>query len=102
MTQAAVETERQLVLFEKRPNGLAIIRFDSSQKENWLSTEVLRQLEAVIAEIERASDIKGIVMVSAKENNFVSGADLHEVLKMNVEEAHEMSRRGQNLLTRIT
>lgn len=102
MTQASLETERKLVLLEKRPNGLAIIRFDSSQKENWLSTEVLRQLEAAITEIEKDPGIKGIVMVSAKENNFVSGADLHEVLKMNVEEAHEMSRRGQDLLTRIT
>lgn len=102
MTQASVETERKLVLLEKRPNGLAIIRFDSSQKENWLSTEVLRQLEAAIDQVESTPDIKGIVMLSAKESNFVSGADLHEVLKMNVEEAHELSRRGQDLLTRIT
>jgi 3-hydroxyacyl-CoA dehydrogenase/enoyl-CoA hydratase/3-hydroxybutyryl-CoA epimerase len=102
MTQASLETERKLVLLEKRSNGLALISFDSSQKENWLSTEVLRQLEAAITEIEKDPKIKGIVMVSAKESNFVSGADLHEVLKMNVEEAHAMSRRGQDLLTRIT
>jgi len=102
MTQAQLETDRKLVLLEKRPSGVAFITFDSPQKENFLSTPVLTQLEAVIDEIETDASVKGIAMVSAKDNNFIAGADLHEILKMNADEAYEMSRRGQNLLTRIS
>ncbi len=102
MTQAHLETERKLVLLEKRPNGLAIITFDSGQKENFLSTTVLRQLEGALDEIERDSNVKAISMVSGLENNFIAGADLHEVLKLNYDEVHEMARRGQDLLTRIS
>jgi 3-hydroxyacyl-CoA dehydrogenase/enoyl-CoA hydratase/3-hydroxybutyryl-CoA epimerase len=100
MTQA-LETERKLVLLEKRPNGLSIITFDSGQKENFLSTTVLRQLEATLNEIERDPNVKAIGIVSARDNNFVSGADLHEVLKMSYDEVYQLARRSQDLLTRI-
>ncbi len=102
MTQAQIDTERRLILLEKRPSGMALMTFDSAQKENFLSTSFLAQLEAVLAEIEKDASIKGVGMVSGKEVNFISGADLHEVLQMDIEEAHQMSSRGQDLLTRFT
>lgn len=101
MTQAQLETDRKLVQLEKLPSGVAIITFDSPQKENFLSTAVLSQLGAVVDEIEKDASVKAVGIVSAKDNNFIAGADLHEVLKMNADENYEMSRRGQDLLTRI-
>ncbi len=101
MTQANLATEPRLVHLEKRPNGVAFVTFDSGQKENFLSTTVLAQLEATLVEIEKDASIKAIGIVSGKETNFISGADLHEILKMSIEEAHQMSSRGQDLLSRF-
>lgn len=101
MTQAQLETDRKLVQLDKRPSGVAFVIFDSPQKENFLSTPVLAQLGAVIDDIEKDASVKAVGIVSAKDNNFIAGADLHEILKMNADENYEMSRRGQDLLTRI-
>lgn len=101
MTQAQLETDRKLVQLEKRPSGVAIITFDSPQKENFLSTPVLIQLEGVVGEIEQDPGIKAVGIVSAKDHNFIAGADLHEILSMDADQNHAMSRRGQALLTRI-
>lgn len=101
MTQASLETEteRKFLHLEKRANGIALLTIDSGPKENFLSIAVLKQLEAALSDIRTDVSLKAVVLTSAKENNFISGADLHEILKMNTAENEEMSSRGQKVPT---
>ncbi len=84
-------------------NHIAILRFDlEGEKVNKLTTEVIREAEEVFEEIRHRSDIRAVVFISGKEDNFIAGADIHEFLKFeSAAQATEASRYGQKALQKI-
>lgn len=67
--------ETPLVLTERRPDGVALVRLDNP-KVNALSTTLLRQLEATAAAL--TDDPPGAVVVTGGDRLFAAGADISE------------------------
>jgi len=62
-------------------DGIAIIRFDNpSKKVNTISFKVKDEAERLWAEeIEKNSDVKGVVFTSGKPDGFIAGADIFDI-----------------------
>lgn len=94
----SVETRRQ-VLLTKKASGVAILMLDCSGKLNALGTPVMNELQQAIKVIATDGDIKAVVVISGKPDNFVIGADLFEIRKISSTEAfYNLSRAGQETL----
>ncbi len=101
MTKQAEVAQRQVIL-RKRSSGVALVLVDCAGKLNFLTTEVMKEFEEIIGQLESDESIKAVVFISGKSNTFLSGADLHEIIKFTEpKQAYELSRRGQKLFNRI-
>jgi enoyl-CoA hydratase len=67
--------DRQFVVVERRPDGVAIVRLDRP-KMNALSTAMLAELRSVMAEL--AEEPLGAVVLWGGERVFAAGADVSE------------------------
>lgn len=67
--------DTSLVLVERRPDGVAVLRLDNP-KVNALSTELLRQLEAAADALR--TDPPGAVVVTGGDRLFAAGAEISE------------------------
>jgi len=72
---------------EKTKEGIAIITIDCPDgKVNKVSSGLLDEVAGNLKEISDDKNIKGIVIVSGKEDNFVVGADIDELKGMQTKE----------------
>ncbi|MGA9751346.1 MAG: 3-hydroxyacyl-CoA dehydrogenase NAD-binding domain-containing protein [Acidobacteriota bacterium] len=87
----------------KRPDGVAVLTFDNPKgKVNILSPEVVEEFRGVIDDIECDPGVKACVLVSAKPDNFIAGADLKFFLSIRDPAVGErFSREGHALLDRV-
>jgi 3-hydroxyacyl-CoA dehydrogenase/enoyl-CoA hydratase/3-hydroxybutyryl-CoA epimerase len=83
-------------------DGVGTLTIDAPDKSvNTLGEESMSELQDDLETLER-QDLKGLIIRSGKENNFIAGADIEELRELSSEdEAYEASRRGQRLLRRI-
>jgi 3-hydroxyacyl-CoA dehydrogenase / enoyl-CoA hydratase / 3-hydroxybutyryl-CoA epimerase len=84
-------------------NHIALLRLDlEGEKVNMLNTAVVQEAKEIFENLSRRSDLRAIVLISGKEDNFIAGADIHEFLKFeSANQAAEASRSGQRLLQKI-
>jgi 3-hydroxyacyl-CoA dehydrogenase/enoyl-CoA hydratase/3-hydroxybutyryl-CoA epimerase len=69
---------------------------------NTLSSDVLAELEAIVADLENRTALPGVVIRSAKSSGFILGADVKEFQGLSdATVAAELAARGQALLQRI-
>lgn len=64
-----------------RPDGVAIYSLDCRAGVNSLSSEVIRSFTEGLEFIATEPQIKALILASGKENMFVAGADIREILK---------------------
>lgn len=88
------------VLLEKQGH-VSIITINRPKALNALATEVLQDLEAVVAQVEADKDTYCAVITGAGEKSFVAGADIVEMKDKNVEEAKEYSAYGNKIFRAI-
>jgi enoyl-CoA hydratase/carnithine racemase len=89
-------------LLRKKRSGVAFLFFDSPGKLNFLTRDVLCELEESLAQIESDDEIKAVVIISGKGDTFVAGADLHEILKYESEEqGANLSRYGNQVFSKL-
>lgn len=83
-------------------DGVAWLAFDRrGGSANTLGRAVMEELDARLAEIERARP-RAVVVVSAKEGGFIAGADITEFTALSDErQAYELVRAGQGVLDRL-
>ena len=76
--------------------GLAIIWFDlPGEKVNKFSSTVMMEFAGIVDEMEKATDIKCIIIASGKPSIFIAGADVTEFSKAtSAEQAAEYTRFG--------
>jgi 3-hydroxyacyl-CoA dehydrogenase/enoyl-CoA hydratase/3-hydroxybutyryl-CoA epimerase len=75
------------------PDGLAILVFDTpGEKVNKLSTPVMKELDRVIDGLAARSDVKALLLLSAKPGIFIAGADVKEIAKADRNADPEMIR----------
>ena len=83
-------------------DGVAWLALDKNESSaNTLSEDVLRELDAVLSEIERDPP-KGLVIRSAKRSGFIAGADLNQFRGiLDTDEIKNRLRSGHALVDRI-
>lgn len=87
------------------PNNVAILKLDCPGKVNVLNTDVLSELEKILdALLEGQRYIKGLVIYSGKENSFIAGADIKEIVKaqeLDASVAFNGSQRGKAVFAKL-
>ncbi len=88
----------------EREGDLALIWFDlPGEKVNKFSSSVMIEFGGIVDQMERASDVKRILIASGKPSIFIAGADVSEFSKAtSPEQAKEYTRFGQQTLHRFS
>lgn len=97
------DKESKDVILQK-DDGIAILWLDrQGEKVNTLSVKTLDSFSKLLDELENDQEVKAVVIISKKEDNFIVGADL-DVLQTfdKAENAQEASQNGNDLLTRLS
>jgi 3-hydroxyacyl-CoA dehydrogenase/enoyl-CoA hydratase/3-hydroxybutyryl-CoA epimerase len=82
-------------------DGVATILIDQPERKiNVLDADLISELEHVVSELRR--DLKGIILASGKEGQFIAGADLEQILAVErPEQIGGMLRRFQRTLNAL-
>ena len=82
---------------------IAVLSIDCpGSRVNTISTGLVAEVSAVIDSVEKNDRIKALIVLSAKEDNFFTGVDLHELQRMNnLEELKAYMTKGHAILNRI-
>ena len=87
----------------KIKKGIARLIFDlEDEKVNKLSFAVLKQLDEILDDISNNSEIKLLLLDSAKKNIFIAGADINEIKNFQTkEEVYEALIKGHAVLDKL-
>jgi 3-hydroxyacyl-CoA dehydrogenase/enoyl-CoA hydratase/3-hydroxybutyryl-CoA epimerase len=87
---------------EKRTDGVALIWLDYPKGEiNMLSSMLGRDMEKATEQLMADDDVKAVVLISKKKDNFIVGADVSELRKLSQTEACALIKDGQGMLNKI-
>ena len=95
--------KKKNILKEEVIDGVMIVTLDTpDEKVNKLDEKLIEEFSSLLDSIEEDDDIKGAVLLSGKENNFIAGADI-EMFKTRdtAEELSELSWTGHEILLRV-
>jgi 3-hydroxyacyl-CoA dehydrogenase / enoyl-CoA hydratase / 3-hydroxybutyryl-CoA epimerase len=99
MTAALVLSSFRLTV---EPDGLALLVFDTpGEKVNKFSTPVMKELERVLDGLANRSDVKALLLLSAKPGVFIAGADVNEIAKADRNADPEMIRGGHRTFNKL-
>ncbi len=87
----------------RREGGIVTVTFDlPGEKVNILRAGVLDEFDKVLAALEEEADLKGVIIVSGKEANFIAGADISVIEAVtDPEEGRRLAERGQAVFGRL-
>jgi 3-hydroxyacyl-CoA dehydrogenase / enoyl-CoA hydratase / 3-hydroxybutyryl-CoA epimerase / enoyl-CoA isomerase len=92
--------------FEELDGKIGVVTFDLPDKKvNTLSQEVLKELAGLVGELEKRTDLVGLLFKSGKPGQFVAGADLNELAMMSyakLEHVAGLTNMGHQLYNRIS
>jgi enoyl-CoA hydratase len=91
----------ETILFERRPEGFAVITLNRPDKLNALNIQLLDELRDAIAEISRDRSIGGVIITGSGEKAFAAGADIAELNRLDGYTGREYSERGQRVFSMI-
>ncbi|HEY7516420.1 MAG TPA: enoyl-CoA hydratase-related protein, partial [Vicinamibacteria bacterium] len=88
---------------ERDSRGVLVLTLDvPGEKVNTLGRGMLEEFQGLLAEAEGDRTLKGVVIRSAKPDNFIAGADIKDFLTIkSALEGETLSRGGQALLDRL-
>ena len=82
-------------------DGVATLTINSPRTLNALNSEVLRELECALYELNLDASVKAVVLTGAGEKAFVAGADIKEMSNMTSYEGHQFGLIGQRVMLLI-
>jgi 3-hydroxyacyl-CoA dehydrogenase/enoyl-CoA hydratase/3-hydroxybutyryl-CoA epimerase len=88
---------------ERRPDGVAIVRFDvPNEPVNTLQERFSADLGLVLGDLDRDPSLKAVVFTSGKPDSFIAGADIRMLRAVErAEQASDLSRAGQRALAQL-
>ena len=88
------------VLLEKE-GSLAIVTINRPKALNALNSETLKDLDAVVTDLENDNKITCVILTGAGEKSFVAGADISEMKDLNEEQGREFGILGNKVFRRL-
>jgi enoyl-CoA hydratase len=79
-------------------DGIATVTIDRPQALNALNSDVVRELECALFELELDEAVKVVIITGAGEKSFVAGGDVKEMEPMDSMEGYAFARRGQRVV----
>ncbi len=91
---------------EVRDDKIAVVTFDTPDMPvNTFRQSNLAELEGCVDELEKQTDLRGLIFRSGKDGNFIAGADLKELMAAvgaDKDMVTKFCQRGHDLFTRVT
>jgi 3-hydroxyacyl-CoA dehydrogenase/enoyl-CoA hydratase/3-hydroxybutyryl-CoA epimerase len=89
--------------FEVAENDIGILTFDlPGEKVNKFSTPVMEELDSLLDELTKRSDLKCLLILSGKKRIFIAGADINEIKESyDPELGYQVSNRGHLVFNKI-
>ena len=86
-----------------RLDNVAVITIDvPDEKMNTLKAEFGGQVRAILKQIRENRALLGVVLISAKTDNFIAGADINMIGRcQSAQEAESLARQGQQVMAEI-
>lgn len=86
-----------------RLDNIAVVTIDvPGEKMNTLKAEFGVQVRSILKQVRDNKNIRGLIFISAKSDNFIAGADINMIARANsVQEAEELARQGQQIMAEI-
>ncbi|WP_253444298.1 enoyl-CoA hydratase-related protein [Halomonas sp. Y3] len=81
--------------------GIVRLTINRPKALNALNSDVLSELERVLAELEARDDLRAVLVTGAGEKSFVAGADIAEMRTKTPEEARAFARQALATLKRL-
>ncbi len=72
----------KFIQVDTTPEKILVITVNCPGKVNKVSGALLDEINALVEEMEKGTDARGLVIISGKDDNFVVGADIDEVKAM--------------------
>lgn len=90
------------IQFEIKESVALLILDKPGEKVNTLDEAMMEEFSKFLVDLENNADLKGAVLISRKENNFIAGADI-EMFKARetAEELQQLSTDGHTILNAI-
>ncbi len=92
--------ELKNVILEKEGH-LAIVTINRPKALNALNSETLKDLDTVLEDLEKDSNLYAVILTGAGEKSFVAGADIAEMKDLNEEQGEEFGILGNNVFRRL-
>lgn len=101
-TVAEPKPAKPALRFEKE-GDFGIIVFDTPDKPvNILSGETMQQLDKMLDEVVQKTEFKALLFMSAKDGNFIAGADIDAIKNITtVAEGETAAKEGQRIYNKI-
>lgn len=82
--------------------GIGYVTINRPNALNALSSEVLKDLNDILEEIEKEESIRVVILTGSGEKAFVAGADIKEMDQMTPIQAHEYMTYANDTFTRLS
>ena len=82
-------------------NGVALLTINRPKSLNALNSETLSELNTCLAELERNTDVKVVILTGSGEKAFVAGADISEMVNATPAEGRTMGLLAKGAFGRL-
>ena len=84
-------------------NNIGLLTFDlPGEKVNKFSTSVMQELDNVLDDLVKNSDLKCLMIISAKKGIYIAGADIKEIVTItDLEKGISVSERGNEVFSKL-
>lgn len=91
----------QTITLSVNDTGIANLEINRPEKLNVLNNQVLDEINNALDELEKRSDVKGLLLTGSGEKAFVAGADISELAGLDGPGGKAASEKGQRIFDRI-
>lgn len=97
----ALENQRAL-RFEIDENGLGVLTIDVPGRMNVLAPAVFQEIHDTVQELKARTDLRVLLIRSAKKDNFIAGADISTIATItNPEQGEAMAAQAQGVFNEL-
>lgn len=90
----------QTILYEKK-DRIGVLTINRPDKMNAISEELTAELSQLLDDVENDDDLRALVITGAGDKAFVAGADINELVGRDAILGRKVSRRRQEIFSRI-